>query len=124
MSSYKLYDQGILQAVIHYIRYGLQPGSCATMMIIDNIEAAKRCAHEHIKQDNILEQTFSIINHELPDICLGTDNYLTWIEHGGLENVNDSDKIMFVDSIKELLVTNKLRDHKSILPMGLILEEI
>lgn len=120
----KMYDQGILEAIIHYIRFGLQPGSCATMMIIDNIEAARRSAHEHIKQDNILENTFDIINNELPNVCLGTDNYLKWIGHEGLYKANNSTKMMFIDSVKELLVTNKLRDHNLILPINSIIEEI
>ena len=88
-------DEGVVEALRHYIEYGLNPGSFGIACLLGNYDLAVSKAHEKLKQPHFGGQDiiFNMVSYasHFPRIMRGDAETIDkWMQHDGLEHAPSS----------------------------------
>lgn len=89
-----LIDYGIYDDCLKYAALGLDPGSCATCILSDDLDGAYRKSHR--ADTDVLLDTYRFIHEVFPDFIMGDiETVREWCSHNGYKNAPLSSKALF-----------------------------
>lgn len=90
------FDKTLMEALLLYFDYGLDPGSCGMAVLRHDVDEAMSHAHEHTKYRQVQENNVKIVQTLFPKVCSGTDEKIqAWMAHDGKKGWDTQDGVMY-----------------------------
>lgn len=94
-------DHGSIQAIKHYVIYGLDPGSFGRAVILGDYDLARKKAHALLlrlsnlnPENDIIRNMIDWVEVTLPDFMRSSEeNFEEWKSHSGLQGASDEIKL-------------------------------
>ncbi len=84
-----IYDLGVIDALSKYVLMGLDPGSFADYLLMNDYDGARSVAHEKLKacqEQDLVQNHIDFVQNYMPIQCHGSrETIWKWMHHQGLE---------------------------------------
>ncbi len=87
-------DLTLLEALLVYFDFGLDPGSCGMAVLLHDVELATRKAHEHSR--HAMGNMVTLVSRLFPQPCHGSKERVdAWLKQGGQKGWDTPDGVLF-----------------------------
>jgi hypothetical protein len=86
-------DMDVVDAITHFIMFGLNPGSFATAVILRDYDLAYMKCHETGKSH--IPFLMKLVKKSIPDVFRSRDDIEKWSAHEGLSGAPSATRVLF-----------------------------
>lgn len=87
-------DLTLLEALLVYFDFGLDPGSCGMAVLMHDVDLATRKAHEHSK--HTMGNMVKLVKYFFPKPCSGSKEKIeAWMKHDGHKGWDTPEGVLY-----------------------------